>query len=145
MTLSFDLPEEASMMREAVREFAEKEIAPIAGDLDEKEEFSPELTKKMGDLGLLGVYLPEEYGGSELSYLAYIVAVEELARVDGSQAATIAAHNSLGIGPIYYFGSKEQKEKYLPQLTTGEKLWGFGLTEPEAGSDAGASKTKAVK
>ncbi|MHA1975690.1 MAG: acyl-CoA dehydrogenase family protein [Candidatus Hodarchaeales archaeon] len=144
MTLSFDLPEEASMMREAVREFAEKEIAPIAGDLDEKEEFSPTLTKKMGDLGLLGVYLPEEYGGSELSYLAYIVAVEELARVDGSQAATIAAHNSLGIGPIYYFGSKEQREKYLPQLTTGDKLWGFGLTEPEAGSDAGASKTKAV-
>ncbi|MHA1995039.1 MAG: acyl-CoA dehydrogenase family protein [Candidatus Hodarchaeales archaeon] len=145
MTLSYDLPEEASMMREAVREFAEKEIAPIAGDLDEKEQFSPTLTKKMGDLGLLGVYIPEEYGGSELSYLAYIVAVEELARVDGSQAATIAAHNSLGIGPIYYFGSKEQKEHYLPQLTTGDKLWGFGLTEPEAGSDAGASKTKAVK
>ncbi len=145
MTLSFDLPDEASMMRDAVREFAEKEIAPIAGDLDEKEEFSPTLTKKMGDLGLLGVYLPEEYGGSDLSYLAYIVAVEELARVDGSQAATIAAHNSLGIGPIYYFGSKEQKERYLPQLTTGDKLWGFGLTEPEAGSDAGASKTKAVK
>ncbi len=145
MTLSFDIPEEASMMREAVRDFAEKEIAPIAGDLDEKEQFSPSLTKKMGDLGLLGVYLPEEYGGAELSYLAYIVAVEELARVDGSQAATIAAHNSLGIGPIYYFGSKEQKERYLPQLTTGDKLWGFGLTEPEAGSDAGASKTKAVK
>ncbi|MCK5342574.1 MAG: acyl-CoA dehydrogenase family protein, partial [Candidatus Heimdallarchaeota archaeon] len=145
MTLSFDLPEEASMMREAVRDFAEKEIAPIAGDLDEREEFSPSLTKKMGDLGLLGVYLPEEYGGSDLSYLSYIIAVEELARIDGSQAATIAAHNSLGIGPIYYFGSKAQKEKYLPQLTTGEKLWGFGLTEPEAGSDAGASKTKAVK
>ncbi|PWI47632.1 acyl-CoA dehydrogenase [Candidatus Heimdallarchaeota archaeon B3_Heim] len=145
MTLSFDLPEEASMMRQAVRDFAEKEIAPIAGDLDEREEFSPSLTKKMGDLGLLGVYLPEEYGGSDLSYLSYIIAVEELARIDGSQAATIAAHNSLGIGPIYYFGSNEQKEKYLPQLTTGEKLWGFGLTEPEAGSDAGASKTKAVK
>ena len=145
MTISFDLPEEASMMRDAVREFAEKEIAPIAGDLDENEEFSPQLTKKMGDLGLLGVYLPEEYGGSDLSYLAYIVAVEELARIDGSQAATIAAHNSLGIGPIYYFGTEEQKEKYLPQLTSGDKLWGFGLTEPEAGSDAGASKTKAVQ
>ena len=145
VTISFDLPEEASMMRDAVREFAEKEIAPIAGDLDEQEEFSPELTKKMGDLGLFGVYLPEEYGGSELSYLAYIIAVEEVARVDGSQAATIAAHNSLGIGPIYYFGSEEQKEKYLPQLTTGDKVWGFGLTEPDAGSDAGASKTKAVQ
>jgi alkylation response protein AidB-like acyl-CoA dehydrogenase len=145
MTLSFDLPEEASMMREAVRDFAEKEIAPIAGDLDEQEKFSPELTKKMGDLGLMGIYLPEKYGGSDLSYLSYIVAVEEIARIDGSQAATVAAHNSLGIGPIYYFGTEEQKEHYLPQLTTGEKLWGFGLTEPEAGSDAGASKTKAVQ
>ncbi len=143
--INFDLPEETRMMRDAVREFAEKEIAPVAEELDAKEEFSPELTKKMGDLGLLGIYLPEEYGGSELSYLSYIVAVEELARVDGSQAATIAAHNSLGIGPIYYFGTKEQKEKYLPKLTTGEYVWGFGLTEPEAGSDAGASKTKAVK
>ena len=145
MTLSFDLPEEASMMREAVRDFAEKEIAPIAGDLDEQEKFSPELTKKMGDLGLMGVYLPEKFGGSDLSYLSYIVAVEEIARIDGSQAATIAAHNSLGIGPIFYFGTEEQKEHYLPQLTTGEKLWGFGLTEPEAGSDAGASKTKATQ
>jgi alkylation response protein AidB-like acyl-CoA dehydrogenase len=145
LTISFDLPEEASMMRDAVREFAEKEIAPIAGDLDEQEKFSPELTKKMGDLGLLGVYLPEKYGGSELSYLAYIVAVEELARIDGSQAATIAAHNSLGIGPIYYYGSEEQKEEFLPQLTTGDLVWGFALTEPGAGSDAGASKTKAVQ
>jgi alkylation response protein AidB-like acyl-CoA dehydrogenase len=136
--INFDLPEETRMMRDAVREFAEKEIAPVAEELDAKEEFSPELTKKMGDLGLLGIYLPEEYGGSELSYLSYIVAVEELARVDGSQAATIAAHNSLGIGPLYYFGTKEQKEKYLPKLTTGEYVWGFGLTEPEAGSDAGA-------
>lgn len=145
MTINFDLPEEASMMRDAVREFAEKEIAPVAEELDAKEEFSPELTKKMGDLGLMGVSIPEEYGGSGLSYLSYIVAVEELARVDGSQAATVAAHNSLGIGPIYYFGSEEQKEHYLPKLTDGEKLWGFGLTEPDAGSDAGGTKTKAVK
>ncbi|MFX0113276.1 MAG: acyl-CoA dehydrogenase family protein [Candidatus Hodarchaeota archaeon] len=141
--MNFDLPEDAVMMREAVREFAEKEIRPIARDLDEKEEFSPKLTKKMGDLGLLGITIPEEYDGAGLSYLAYIVAVEELARVDGSQAATVAAHNSLGIGPIYYFGNEEQKEHYLPKLTTGEKLWGFGLTEPDAGSDAGGTKTKA--
>ncbi|MFX1513793.1 MAG: acyl-CoA dehydrogenase family protein [Promethearchaeota archaeon] len=143
--MSFDLPEEALMMRDAVREFAEKEIRPVAPELDQNEEFSPELTRKMGDLGLFGIFLPEDYGGSELDYLAYIVAVEEVARVDGSQAATVAAHNSLGIAPIYYFGNDEQKEKYLPQLTTGEKLWGFGLTEPDAGSDAGATKTKAVK
>jgi short/branched chain acyl-CoA dehydrogenase len=145
MTINFDLPEDAAMMREAVREFAEKEIRPVARELDEKEEFSPELTKKMGDLGLLGITIPEEYDGAGLSYLAYIVAVEELARVDGSHAATVAAHNSLGIGPIYYFGNEEQKEHYLPKLTTGEKLWGFGLTEPDAGSDAGGTKTKAKR
>jgi alkylation response protein AidB-like acyl-CoA dehydrogenase len=143
MTINFDLPEDAAMMREAVREFAEKEIRPVAGELDEKEEFSPTLTKKMGDLGLFGITIPEEYGGADLTYLAYIVAVEELARIDGSQAATVAAHNSLGIGPIYYFGNEDQKERYLPKLTTGEKLWGFGLTEPDAGSDAGGTKTKA--
>ena len=145
MTLNFDLPEEAIMMRQSVREFAEKKIKPVARELDEKEQFSPEITKAMGDLGLFGIYLPEEYGGAGLDYLNYVIAVEEIARVDGSHAATVAAHNSLGIGPIYYFGNEEQKEKYLPKLTTGEKLWGFGLTEPEAGSDAGGSKTKAVK
>jgi len=145
MALNFDLPDDAVMTRESVREFAEKIIRPKAQELDEKEEFSPEITKQMGDLGLLGITLPEKYGGTGLGYPAYIVAVEELARVDGSQAATVAVANSLGIGPIYDFGSEEQKETLLPQLCTGEKLWGFGLTEPEAGSDAGASKTKAVK
>ncbi|MFW9780462.1 MAG: acyl-CoA dehydrogenase family protein [Candidatus Heimdallarchaeota archaeon] len=143
--MDFDIPEECRMIRESVRKFAEKEIAPVASELDQKEEFSPELTKKMGELGLLGITIPEKYGGSELSYLAYIIAVEEIARVDGSQAATVAAHNSLGIGPIYYFGTEDQKYEYLPKLTTGEKLWGFGLTEPEAGSDAGGTRTKAVK
>ncbi|OLS26565.1 MAG: Acyl-CoA dehydrogenase [Candidatus Heimdallarchaeota archaeon LC_3] len=145
MTLNFDLPEEAVMMRNSVREFAEKKIKPVARELDEEEKFSPELTKSMGDLGLFGIYLPEKYGGSELNYLSYVIAVEELARIDGSQAATVAAHNSLGIGPIYYFGTEEQKDHYLPKLCTGEKVWGFGLTEPEAGSDAGGTKTKAVK
>ncbi len=114
-------------------------------ELDQKAEFSPELTKKMGDLGLFGVFLPEKYGGAGLGYIPYIVAVEEISRVDGSQGATVAAHNSLGIGPIYYFGTEEQREKYLPQLTTGEKVWAFGLTEPDAGSDAGGTKTTAVK
>ena len=134
---------EHDLLRKGVREFAEKEIKPIAPELDEKGEFSLELTKKMGDLGLFGVFVPEEYGGQEMDYLSYIIAVEEIARIDGSQAATVAAHNSLGIGPLLQFGSEEQKKKYLPQLCTGDGLWGFGLTEPEAGSDSRASKTTA--
>ena len=104
--MNFDLPEETTTMRQTVREFAEKEIKPKAQELDEREEFSPQITKKMGDLGLFGVYLPESYGGAGLSYLDYIVAVEEVSRIDGSHGATVAAHNSLGIGPIYYFGSE---------------------------------------
>jgi short/branched chain acyl-CoA dehydrogenase len=143
MALNFDLTEEQNLLRQAVRDFAEKEIAPLAGELDEKEEFSVELTLKMGDLGLLGCFVPERYGGSNMGYISYIIAVEELARVDGSQAATIAAGNSLGIGPIYYYGSEEQKEEWLPRLCSGKMLAAFGLTEPQAGSDAGGSKTRA--
>ncbi len=143
MALNFDLTEEQNLLRQAVRDFAEKEIAPLAEELDEREEFSVELTLKMGDLGLLGCFVPEKYGGSNMGYISYIIAVEELARVDGSQAATIAAGNSLGIGPIYYYGSEEQKEEWLPKLCSGKMLAAFGLTEPEAGSDAGGSKTKA--
>ncbi len=133
------------MIRREVRKFAENEIAPVAPELDEKEEFSAALTQKMGEIGLFGMFVSEEYDGQALDYISYIIAVEEVARIDGSQAATIAAGNSLGIGPINYFGTKEQKKKYLPQLCRGEKLWGFGLTEPTAGSDAGGSKTTAVK
>ena len=143
MALNFDLTEEQNLLRQAVRDFAEKEIAPVIQELDEREEFSVELTLKMGDLGLLGCFVPEKYGGSNMGYISYIIAVEELARVDGSQAATIAAGNSLGIGPIFYYGSEEQKEEWLPKLCTGKMLAAFGLTEPEAGSDAGGSKTKA--
>ena len=143
MALNFDLTEEQNLTRHAVRDFAEKEIAPVADDLDEKEEFSVELTRKMGELGLLGCFVPEKYGGSNMGYISYIIAVEELARVDGSQAATIAAGNSLGIGPIYYFGSEEQRREWLPKLCRGEMLAAFGLTEPGAGSDAGSSRTKA--
>jgi alkylation response protein AidB-like acyl-CoA dehydrogenase len=142
--VDFDLTKEQAMIRTEVRRFAQSEIAPLAVELDEKEEFSAELTKKMGEIGLFGMFVAEEYEGQELDYLAYIIAVEEIARVDGSQAATIAAGNSLGIGPIYYFGTEEQKKKYLPKLCCGEALWGFGLTEPTAGSDAGGSKTTAV-
>jgi len=143
--LDFDLTREQEMIRKEVRKFAQSEIAPVAAELDEKEEFSAELTRKMGEIGLFGMFVSEAYEGQEMDYLSYIIAVEEIARVDGSQAATIAAGNSLGIGPLYYFGTEEQKKKYLPKLCAGEGLWGFGLTEPTAGSDAGGSKTTAVR
>ncbi|HCY86251.1 MAG TPA: acyl-CoA dehydrogenase, partial [Desulfobacteraceae bacterium] len=142
--MDFDLTKEQEMIRKEVRKFARKEIAPIAGELDEKEEFSEDLTRKMGEIGLFGMFVSEEYEGQAMDYISYIIAVEEIARIDGSQAATIAAGNSLGIGPIFYFGTEEQKQKYLPKLCAGEGLWGFGLTEPTAGSDAGGSKTTAV-
>ncbi len=142
--MNFELTEEQELIRETVRDFAEREIKPVAKDLDEKAEFSVELNKKIGELGLFGMYLPEQYGGQGLDNLSYIIAVEEIARVDGSQAATLAAHNSLGIGPLYYYGTEEQKMKYLPQLCTGDALWGFGLTEPDAGSDSRGTKTKAI-
>ncbi len=144
MALNFDLTEEQQILRDSVRRFSEKEIKPVARELDEKEEFHLENFKKMGDMGLFGMFVSPEYGGQGLDYVSYIIATEELARVDGSHAATVAAGNSLGIGPLYYFGSEAQKRKYLPKLCGAEGLWGFGLTEPNAGSDAGASKTKAV-
>jgi alkylation response protein AidB-like acyl-CoA dehydrogenase len=142
--MDFQLTEEQNLTRQAVRDFAEKEIAPIARELDEKEQFSVDLTRKMADLGLLGCFVTEKYGGSNMGYVSYIIAVEELARVDGSQAATIAAGNSLGIGPIYYFGNDKQRQEWLPRLCSGKNLAAFGLTEPEAGSDAGSSRTTAV-
>lgn len=144
MAYEFSESEETKMLRETVAAFARSEIAPLAKELDEKEKFSVELTKKMGDLGLFGTVIPTKYGGQGLDYHSYIAIVEELAKVDGSQAATIAAHNSLGAAPLYYYGTEEQKTKYLPDLCTGRGLWGFGLTEPDAGSDAQASKTSAV-
>ena len=141
--MDFQLSEEHQNIRKAVRDFAEREIKPIARELDDEGRFSPEITLKMGELGLLGINTPADYGGSGMDTLSYIIAVEELARVDGSQAATIAAHNSLGIGPLVYYGTEKQKKKYIPQLCTGEALWAFGLTEPDAGSDSRATHTKA--
>ncbi|NLC49725.1 MAG: acyl-CoA dehydrogenase [Bacteroidales bacterium] len=128
-----------------VRAFAEEVIAPQAAKLDEEERFSSELTIKMGEQGLLGMIAPKKYGGQEKDTLSYIIAMEELARVDSSQAATAVAHNSLGLAPIINFGSTEQKEKYLPQLTSGHHLWAFGLTEVNAGSDASGTETTAVR
>ncbi len=141
--LSYDLPQEHEMLRKTVRDFAEAEIKPVAQKLDEKEEFSLDLVRKMGEMGFFGVTVSPDYGGQGLDTLSYILIVEELARVDGCQAATVAAENGLGIGPIWNFGTKAQKDKYLPDLCSGKKLWGFGLTEPDAGSDAGNSKTRA--
>lgn len=142
--MNFGLTEKQIELRAKVREFAEKEVKPVAAFNDEHEKFDVELTKKMGQLGLLGMCVPQEYGGQGLDTLSYIIAVEELARVDGSTAATIAADNSLGIGPIKDYGTKEQKEKYLPKLCK-DHLWGFGLTEETAGSDSRGTKSTAKK
>ena len=142
--MNFGLTEKQIELRAKVRDFAEKEVKPVAAFNDEHEKFDVELTKKMGKLGLLGMCVPQEYGGQGLDTLSYIIAVEELARVDGSTAATIAADNSLGIGPIKDYGTKEQKEKYLPNLCK-DHLWGFGLTEETAGSDSRGTKSTAKK
>ncbi|HAZ07245.1 MAG TPA: acyl-CoA dehydrogenase [Elusimicrobia bacterium] len=143
--MDFDLSDEQKTIRDTVRKFAETKIKPKAHALDEDEEFSLALTKEMGKLGVFGLIVPEAYGGQGLDYLSYVIAVEELARVDGSHAATVAAGVSLGVAPLLYFGSDEQKRKYLPRLASGEGLFAFGLTEPGAGSDSRGSKTKAVE
>jgi alkylation response protein AidB-like acyl-CoA dehydrogenase len=141
--MDFDLDSEHRLLRDTVRSFAEAEIGPAASELDEQEQFSVELTRSMGEIGLFGIVVPEEYGGQGMDYLAYVIATEELARVDGSQAATVTAGNSLGIGPIYYYGTEQQRQRYLPDLCTGTSLWAFGLTEAGAGSDSRASATRA--
>jgi butyryl-CoA dehydrogenase len=130
--------------RNKIREFAEKEIEPKAKEIDEKAEFPFENITKVANLGLLGMVAPPEYGGTGMDTLKYVIAVEELSRVCGSTGITVAAHNSLAICPLYLFGNEEQKKKYIPHLAKGEKLGAFGLTEPNAGSDAGGTKTTAV-
>ncbi len=142
--MDFSLSMEHEILRKSVRNFVEKEIKPVARELDEKEEFSYDTMEAMAGLGLFGMFVSEEYGGQGMDYISYIIATEEIARVDGSHAATIAAGNSLGIGPLYYYGNEEQKNRYLPKACRGETLWAFGLTEPNAGSDAGNTKTTAV-
>lgn len=129
--------------RAEIREFAEQEIKPLAKELDEEAKFSGFITKRLGEMGLFGISIPKEYGGKNLDTLSYIIAVEELARIDSSQAATVAAHNSLGIAPIFNHGTDQQKLRFLPKLTTGENLWAFGLTEEDAGSDVTGIKTTA--
>lgn len=132
-------------IREKVRDFAENKIKPSIGDFEAREEFPVDLIRSMDELDLFGMQAPEKYGGQNSDYLSFIIAVEELARIDSSVAATLAAHNSLGVGPILEFGTEKQKEKYLPQLCNGEKLWAFGLTEENAGSDAQGVETLAEK
>jgi len=141
--MDFDLSDEQRLLRYTVRDFARGEVAPVAEELDRTKAFPYELVAKMGELGLMGIPFPEEFGGGGADTLSYALAVEELTRIDSSVAITMAAHTSLGTMPIHLWGTEEQKDDWMPQLTSGRKLAAFGLTEPEAGSDAGHTKTTA--
>jgi len=143
--MEFELSEEHRMIRRMVRDFAEKEIGPRAEEIDATDQFPDDLFRRMGELGILGLPFPEEYGGSGGDYMSLVIALEEIARVSGSMAITLDAHTSLCCEPIYLFGTEEQKRKYLVPLARGEKIGAFGLTEPQAGSDAGATRTRAVR
>jgi short-chain 2-methylacyl-CoA dehydrogenase len=141
--LNFDLDQEHELVRSTVREFAQERVAPVAEELDRESRFPYDLVAELAELGLMGMTIPEEYGGAGTDTLSYAIAVEELTRIDSSVAITVAAHHSLGSLPIYYFGNDEQKQQWLPDLAAGKKLAAFGLTEPGAGSDAGATRTTA--
>ena len=141
--MNFELGPEHELVRSTVREFATQRVAPVAEELDREARFPYELVSELAELGLMGMTIPEEYGGAGADTLSYAIAIEELTRVDSSVAITVAAHHSLGTLPIYYYGNEEQKRAWLPDLASGNKLAAFGLTEPGAGSDAGASRTTA--
>jgi short-chain 2-methylacyl-CoA dehydrogenase len=141
--VNFDLGEEHELVRRTVRDFAEQRIAPVAEELDREERFPYDIVAELAELGLMGMPIPEEYGGAGTDTLSYAIAIEELTRVDSSVAITVAAHTSLGTMPIFLFGSEEQKREWLPDLASGTRLAAFGLTEPDAGSDAGATRTRA--
>ncbi len=141
--MDLDLSPEHELIRRTVREFAEGEVAPVAEELDRTKSFPYEIVAKLGELNLMGIPFPQEYGGGGADTLAYALAVEELARVDSSVAITLCAHTSLGTQPVYLFGDEEQKREWMPRLCSGEVLGAFGLTEPEAGSDAGNTRTRA--
>jgi short/branched chain acyl-CoA dehydrogenase len=141
--MNFDLTDEQDGVRRLVREFAQQEVRPVAEELDRTKSFPYEIVRKLGELGLMGIPYPEEYGGGGADNLSYAIAIEELTRADSSVAITVAAHTSLGTWPIYAYGSDEQKDEWLPRLCSGERLGAFGLTEPEAGSDAGNTRTRA--
>jgi len=141
--LNFELSDEQELIRRTVREFAETKVAPVAEELDREERFPYTLVAEMAELGLMGIPIAEEYGGAGADTVSYAIAIEELTRIDSSVAITVAAHHSLGTLPIYYFGTEEQRRRFLPELASGAKLAAFGLTEPGAGSDAGATRTTA--
>jgi short-chain 2-methylacyl-CoA dehydrogenase len=141
--VNYDLTEEQVLLRRTVREFAATRVAPVAAELDRESRFPYELVAEMAELGLMGIPIPERYGGAGADTVSYAIAVEELTRVDSSVAITMAAHTSLGTMPIYLFGDDAQKDEWLPRLASGEALAAFGLTEPNAGSDAGATRTRA--
>jgi short/branched chain acyl-CoA dehydrogenase len=141
--VNLDLSEEQELLRRTVREFAEERIAPVAEELDREHRFPYEIVAELAELGLMGIPIPEEYGGAGGDTLSYTLAIEELTRIDSSVAITVAAHTSLGTMPIFLFGTEEQKREWLPELASGKKLAAFGLTEPDAGSDAGATRTTA--
>ncbi len=141
--MNFDLSEEHELVRRTVREFALERVAPVAEELDRESRFPYQLVAELAELGLMGMPIPEEYGGAGGDTLAYAIAIEELTRIDSSVAITVAAHTSLGTMPIYLFGTEEQRREWLPDLASGRKLAAFGLTEPQAGSDAGATRTTA--
>jgi alkylation response protein AidB-like acyl-CoA dehydrogenase len=141
--VDFDLPDDTRQFQETVRDFARQEVAPVAEELDRTKAFPYELVRRMGELGWMGIPFPEDVGGAGGTTLQYALAVEELTRVDSSVAITMCAHTSLGTQPIHLFGTPEQRERWLPDLCAGRKLGAFGLTEPEAGSDAGNVRTRA--
>jgi short-chain 2-methylacyl-CoA dehydrogenase len=141
--VNFDLSEEHELLRGTVREFAEERIAPVAEELDREHRFPYEIVAGLAELGLMGIPIPEEYGGGGGDTLSYTLAIEELTRIDSSVAITVAAHTSLGTMPIFLYGNEAQKREWLPELASGRKLAAFGLTEPDAGSDAGATRTRA--
>ncbi|MFO7273606.1 MAG: acyl-CoA dehydrogenase family protein [Bacillota bacterium] len=143
--MNFELSQEQRMIRDLAREFAEGEVAPGAAERDKTGRFPIELVRRMGELGLMGIPFPERYGGTGGDTVSYVLAVEEISRVDGSLGLTLAAHCSIGMGPVFQFGTEEQKLRWLPGAARGEYLASFGLTEPEAGSDAAATKTTAVR
>jgi short-chain 2-methylacyl-CoA dehydrogenase len=141
--VNFELSDEQQLIRDTVREFALTRVAPVAAELDREARFPYELVAEMAELGLMGIPIAEEYGGAGGDTVSYAIAVEELTRIDSSVAITVAAHTSLGTMPIYLYGTEEQKQEWLPRLASGEALAAFGLTEPNAGSDAGATRTRA--
>ena len=141
--MNYELSDEQELLRRTVREFSETRVAPVAEELDREERFPYELVSELAELGLMGIPIPEEYGGAGADTVSYALAVEELTRIDSSVAITVAAHTSLGTMPIFLYGDERQKQEWLPELASGRKLAAFGLTEPDAGSDAGATRTRA--